>query len=97
MGSKVQKCRYGGKTAEVESAAGVKGMIIRSFDGNLTFRVYHGPGCQDFTDYAIRHDDLEVTIAEDELAAFYTIGEDNILDHTPEVLGLEKQETANKR
>ncbi|MEX2281204.1 MAG: hypothetical protein WEE89_01825 [Gemmatimonadota bacterium] len=39
-------------------------------------------------DYDIRHDDLPVTIDADALAAFYTVGERTILDHSPEVLGL---------
>lgn len=83
-----QKYLYSGKPAEVQPAAGVKGTLIRSFDNSLTFRICHNDG--EFTDYALRHDDLEVTIAEDELAAFYKIGDDRILDHSPEVLGLKK-------
>jgi hypothetical protein len=81
---------YGGRPADVKSANGVKGMLIRSFDGHMAFRVYHEHDKEQFTDYEIRHDDLEVTIAEDELAAFYKVGENNILDHSPEVLGIEK-------
>ena len=80
------RCQYGGHPAEVESAAGVKGTIIRGIDGRMIFRVYHDSGR--FTDYEIRHDDLSVTIDEDALAAFYKIGEDHILDHSPQVLGL---------
>jgi hypothetical protein len=86
-----QQYRYGDKPAEVRPAAGVKGMLIRSFNGEILFRVYHNDNRDHFTDYAIRHDDLQVTIAEDEQAAFYTIGQDNIIDHSPEVLGFEKQ------
>ena len=82
------KYLYGSEPAEVDSAAGVQGMIIRSFDGNLMFRVYRDP--EHFTDYEIRHDDLSVTIDADALAAFYKIGGRNILDHIPQVLGLEK-------
>lgn len=84
------KYLYGGVPAEVESAAGVKGIIIRTFDGALTFRVYHDR--ERFTDYEIRHDDLSVTIDAEELAAFYRVGERCILDHSPQVLGLKKIE-----
>ena len=82
------KYLYGSVPAEVDSAAGVKGMIIRSFDGTFTFRVYRDP--EHFTDYEIRHDDVSVTIDVDALAAFYKIGDHNILDHSPTVLGLKK-------
>jgi hypothetical protein len=50
--------------------------------------VYHENG--EFTDYKILHDDLEVTIAHDALASFYKLGDQLVLDHSPEVLGLEK-------
>lgn len=80
---------YGGVAAEVEAAAGVKGVLIRAHDC-ITFRVYHGR--ERFTDYEIRHDDLSVTIDRDALAAFYKIGDSDILDHSPQVLGLKKIE-----
>ncbi len=82
---------YGGKPADAKSAAGTKGTIIRALDGALMFRVYHGR--ERFTDYEIRHDDLSVTIDEDALAAFYKVGENYILDHSPQVLGLKKVES----
>ena len=81
---------YGGAPAEVKPAAGAKGVIIRTLDGALAFRVYHDR--EHFTDYEIRHDDLSVTIDADELAAFYKVGERDILDHSPQVLGLKKVE-----
>jgi hypothetical protein len=74
----------------VKPAAGTRGVILRSSDGRLTFRVYRDAG--DFTDYEIRHDELSVTIAADELASFYKVGDDRILDHSPQVLGLKKVE-----
>ncbi len=83
---------YGKAPAEVKPAAGVKGVLIRTYhDNGLMFRVYHADGS--FTDYEIRHDDLSVTIDEDALAAFYRVGEHNILDHSPQVLGLKKIES----
>lgn len=91
------KYLYGGQPAEAESAAGVKGVLIRTVNGAMAFRVYHDDGR--FTDYEIRHDDLSVTIDNDALAAFYKAcpraggdGEDHILDHSPQVLGLSKAE-----
>ena len=82
------KFLYGQFPAKVRSAAGVKGVLIRTFDGAVAFRVYHDR--ERFTDYEIRHDDLSVTIDADELAAFYRVGERDILDHDPQVLGLRK-------
>lgn len=79
---------YGGAPAQVTSAAGAKGVIIRTFDGAITFRVYHDR--DRFTDYEIRHDELSVTIDADELAAFYRVGGHDVLDHDPQVLGLRK-------
>jgi len=79
---------YGRKPAEAQSAAGVKGVLIRNFDGELLFRVYQDH--DNFIDYEIRHDDLSITIDKQELATFYRAEGHNILDHGPEVLGLEK-------
>lgn len=76
-----------GKIVEVTDASGVDGVIIRS-GSSYFFRVYdqdHG-----FTDYAIHHDDLAVSIKEDALASFYSDGDKHWLDHSPSVLGLQK-------
>lgn len=81
---------YGELPAEVRSAAGVKGVLIRTADGATVFRLYDGS--ERFTDYELRHNDLGVTIDADELAAFYKIGERNVLDDGPRVLGLRKIE-----
>jgi len=85
------KYLYGMMPAEVKPADGVKGVLIRTHDGTIMFRVYHNN--ERFTDYEIRHDDLSVTIDKDELAAFYKAcpraggdGDQHILDHSPEVL-----------
>jgi len=79
--------RYGVSAAAVSPAAGVTGFLLKRMDGSYFFRVYC-PG-DDFTDYDIRHDDLEVTISPDALASFYQIGDCRLLDHSPEVLGLD--------
>ena len=85
-----QKVKYGNHTADVSSAAGVCGVLCKSFDGHYFFRVYAED--YSFIDYTLRHDDLQVTIAEDELASFYHVGEEHILDHSPGVLDLESAE-----
>ena len=41
-------------------------------------------------DYEVLHDDLSVTIDVDAMAAFYRVGERDVLDHSPDVLGLKK-------
>lgn len=74
---------------ELSSANGVNGMLCRSaVDGGYFFRVYAAD--HTFTDYALKHYDLGVTIANDAMASFYRIGEERILDHSPAVLGREK-------
>ncbi|MDR2207812.1 MAG: hypothetical protein LBE22_02410 [Azoarcus sp.] len=79
---------YGNKVAQVTPAEGVQGMLIRLGGGGFAFRVYTDNG--EFIDYDIRHDDLSITIDKDALASFYRIGEHDILDHSPQVLGLKK-------
>jgi hypothetical protein len=85
---------YGGKAAQVTPAAGVRGILIRTFGGKIAFRVYTGDG--EFIDYDIRHDDLSVTIDDDELAAFYRVDGHDILDHSPQVLGLKEAPAGDK-
>jgi hypothetical protein len=67
-----EKYLYGGRPAEAQPAAGVKGVLIRTLDGVMMFRVYHDR--ERFTDYEIK------------------VGERDILDHSPQVLGLRKIE-----
>jgi hypothetical protein len=84
------KVRYGGVTAEATPAAGARGVLCKSAaDGSYFFRVKEPNG--DFTDYELRHDDLEVVISEDALASFYKVRNKNILDHSPKVLGLKEE------
>lgn len=83
------KYKYAGKVLTAVSASGMKGILIRSL-GTFLFRVYRAD--HTFTDYEIRHDDLSVTIDQGSLASFYTDGQRHVLDHAPEVLGLEPVE-----
>ena len=82
--------QYGGKKAEVENASGISGILCKSYGGSYFFRVYHQD--KSFSDYDLVHDDLPITIDQNALASFYTFGEDQVLDHSPQVLGLEESE-----
>lgn len=83
----MQRYRYGTAIAEVVPAEGVKGFLLRdAVDGSAFFRVCAADGTH--SDCRLRHDDLEITISADAMASFYCIGDDAILDHSPQVLGL---------
>jgi len=82
-----KKYIYGKQATDVESAAGAKGVLIRS-GSDFFFRVYREGGL--FNDYKILHNDLSMTIDSDELASFYHRDDHYILDHSPSVLGLKK-------
>ena len=84
-----EKYIYGKKISTVRDASGISGIIIKLMDGSIAFRVYENDKSS-FTDYALNHDDLPVTIEAGSLASFYSSGEDHALDHSPEVLGLKK-------
>jgi len=88
-----EKYKYAGKVSTATPASGKNGILIRSL-GTFFFRVYHAD--YTFTDYEIRHDDLSVTIDQDSLAAFYTDGQHHVLDHAPEVLGLEPVDDSSR-
>lgn len=67
----------------VQSAQGSRGFLIWCGDTYM-FRVYHDLDRQGFTDYDIRHSDLEIEIVDPD-SAFY----DGVrLDHSPETLGI---------
>jgi hypothetical protein len=85
-----EKYIYRGKVSEVKSAAGTSGVLIKLFGGGYAFRIYHENG--EFTDYDLNHDDLSVTIDQDELASFYTCEERHSLDHAPSDFDLKKIE-----
>lgn len=71
---------------KIKSATGVTGFILDTIDG-CVFRVYNRDG--EFTDYDLRHNDLEVTIV-DEDAVLYTDNRGrSTLDYSPNTLGIE--------
>lgn len=64
-------------------AKGVTGILIYNFDGSYSFRIYEKD--HSFTDYDLRHCDLEVTIEGDD-ATFYDHGDGTFsLDHSYEM------------
>ena len=76
--------------AQARPADGTTGFICKdAINRKPFFRVYEPDGT--FTDYALRHDDLEVTITHEALASFYKLKDRYVLDHNPEVLGLDEQ------
>ncbi len=86
-----------GRILKEESAAGAKGILIRSFENGKTtyhLRTYHEK--ESFDDYKLLHNDLSVTIDKDEAASFYE--DENgtkYLDETPETMGWEIIESEN--
>lgn len=88
----MSQVRYGQEVATETPAGGISGMLCKSIvDGRITFffRVTAANG--DTQDYDLRHDDLSITIAQDELASFYRLENGRqILDHPSSVLGLTK-------
>ncbi len=74
---------YGKQTATETPAGGVTGVLCRSIDNTYFFRIYHE--VKTFTDYDLRHADMAITIAADEMASFYTMKNGNkALDHSSE-------------
>ena len=78
-----------GKVLKEESAAGVRGILIRTpSPEKYLFRVYYSDG--NFDDYYLRHSDLAVTIDADYEASFYENEQgEKFLDHSPGTLGWE--------
>jgi hypothetical protein len=73
----------------ITSADGVKGCLIYNLDGTYCFRVYDAD--HNFVDYDIYHSDLNVTINDPD-AFFYTDDGVDRLDHSPQTLGITKEE-----
>lgn len=74
----------------VNSAKGMKGMIIGSPSGRPVFRVSTSPG--EFKDYYIGHHDFEVEILDDDAFLYESANEygEGIFDYSPQTLGLDK-------
>ena len=85
--------KYGNGTASVRQANGISGILIRGIEGRYWLRVRVNE--DEFVDYALKHSDLSITI-DDSDSAFYKIGDQCILDHAPETLGLKAVEPAEE-
>jgi hypothetical protein len=68
-----------------KSANGVEGQLIYTAMGKYMFRVYDKD--YNFVDYDLAHSDLGVII-KDVDAFLYQDGNGNVLDHSPETLGI---------
>ena len=69
-------------------AIGQRGVLIRSLDGAVLFRVYDHLG--DFVDYDITHYDCEIVVI-DPSAALITNSQGAFLDYTAESMSLTKE------
>ena len=75
---------------KIKSAKGLKGCLIYIHGANkYMFRVYRKD--KSFEDYELLHNDLSITITDAD-SALYDYGKKKILDHSPETLGIEKNE-----
>jgi len=71
---------------EIKNAVGTRGFVLDTLSGPV-FRVYHKD--HSFTDYTLRHGDLEVVIV-DEDAFFYPNDKGGgTLDYSPGTRGLD--------
>jgi sporulation protein YlmC with PRC-barrel domain len=68
-----------------KSANGISGHLIYTGEGKYVFRVYNKEF--NFVDYDLMHSDLHITIV-DEDAFFYRDEYKDVLDHSPETLGI---------
>ena len=75
---------------EIKPATGVNGILLRVDYDTFVFRVYAAD--HTFVDYDLQHSDLCVTIADPD-AFFYHEGGEHYLDHAPETLGKESDNT----
>ena len=90
----MKSVQRGSVVAKVESAEGVSGILCRSFDGTYFFRTKKG---RRWHDYDLLHSDLEVTIAPGQDAAFYYMGKDMLLDHSPGTMGYKDVKTQKRK
>jgi hypothetical protein len=69
------------------SAQGLTGFILDTFNGVRVFRVYKKDSMA-YTDYELRHGDLEVKIVDADAVLYELDNGTNLLDYSPETLGL---------
>ena len=68
----------------IKDASGVSGVLHRAIDGDYSFRIYHSDGT--FTDYALFHNELPITIEKDSFSSFYEFENKNVLAHSIDIL-----------
>jgi hypothetical protein len=73
---------------KIEPAKGLEGQLIYTGAGHYVFRVYDEN--YDFTDYAMCHADLSITITDND-AALYRDDNGDRLDHSPATLGIKDE------
>jgi hypothetical protein len=79
---------YAKQIATEAPADDVTGVLCCSLGNEYFFRIYHED--KTFTDYDLRHDDMTITIAANELASFYRFeNAGGVLDHSSDVVRLE--------
>ena len=66
-------------------ANGLQGILCRTIGGQYFLRVPKKRG--KYIDVALRHFDLNITVTDPE-GALYRIGNEYVLDHAPETLGI---------
>ena len=69
---------------KTKSANGLTGMLIQTWD-SMKFRVYNNEHM--FTDYDIRHYDLQVTIVDPDAYIY----DNKYIDYSPQTLGIENE------
>ena len=89
-----KRVKYGSATPLVRSANGIEGTLCYGHCRQYFLRVRDATVVEGFIDYDLRHSDLSIRII-DEDAAFYDFGSGNnaLLDHAPDTLGLKMVET----
>lgn len=68
-----------------KSADGQEGYLIWCGGDRYVFRIYDEK--HEFVDYDIRHSDMRIRIVDSD-AFFYQDGASNIIDHSPDTLGI---------
>ena len=76
---------------KIINANGVQGVLLNPYhqDGKWMFRVYEEDGA--FTDYELCHSDLCVRINDADASFYEGISGKDILDHSPETLGIKEE------
>lgn len=72
-----------------KSAMGMKGCLISLFTGGVAFRVYDKSNPEKFIDYDLAHNDLNITIEDEDAYIYEREDSDPAIDYSPRTLGRE--------